>query len=77
MTDESPLTEVNPDSLEDLFSTSPLERKPEEWKLVVESLRAQRAKWAQQEAAGTKLSKAKAKAVPKALINLDDDDFSE
>ena len=33
MTDEpNPLSSTNPFSLEELFSLSPLERKPEEWK---------------------------------------------
>jgi hypothetical protein len=76
---ESPLVEVNSNSLEELFSTTPLERTPAEWKVVVEALRAQRSKWAQQEASGTKTTKAgpKATKAPKAIISLDETDFTE
>lgn len=74
----SPLSEANPASLEELFSTSPLERTPEELKVIVETLRAKRALWAQEELAGKKSSSTTKKA-PKAApaeISLDDLDFS-
>ena len=74
----SPLSEALPDSLEEIFSSSPLERQPHEWMQVVTAMRAMRAKWAQDEAAGAKRAKA-TRAAPKVKatqeLSLDDIDL--
>jgi len=66
-TTESPLAEALPNSLEDYFSSSPLERKPAEWAIIVQALRAQRAKWLVEEASGAKRASAPKKA-PKITV---------
>jgi hypothetical protein len=79
MTEPNPLSSTNPFSLEELFSLSPLERKPEEWKIVVEALRSQREKWVRDEEAGkkTKATKigGKAAKAPKIELSIDDLEF--
>ena len=73
----SPLTEANPLSLDELFSSSPLERSPQEMEIIVRALREKRALWAQEEASGKKSStagrkKAAEKKAPQQELSLDD-----
>ena len=75
MTEPNPLSSTNPFSLEELFSLSPLERKPEEWKIVVEALRGQREKWIRDEEAGKKTKATKIGKAPKVELSADDLEF--
>lgn len=74
---QTPLTETNPESLEDIFSCSPLDRKPEEWTKVVAELRRMREIWIKEEATGATKSRAakSAKAAKPKGVNLDLTDF--
>lgn len=76
---ESPLSEAAPQSLDELFSSSPLEREPHEWTLIVETLRANRERWLADEASGKKRASAPKsaplKAPPKEL-SIDDLDLT-
>lgn len=75
MTAESPLSEASPTSLEEIFSTSPLERTDAEWLATVSALRAMRDKWRSDELAGAKRASAPKKAPLKPApkeISLDD-----
>jgi hypothetical protein len=75
MTEPNPLSSTNPFSLEELFSLSPLERKPEEWKVVVEALRSQREKWTRDEEAGKKTKATKIGVAKPAKVELSLDDL--
>jgi hypothetical protein len=78
MTQTSPLAEASPESLDELFSTSPLGRTREEWLKVVEALRAQRARWQEDEAAGkTRGRKVKEGVKRLTMEELDKIDFSD
>lgn len=76
---ESPLEEVNPRSLDEVFNSSPLTHSKEDRALIIAELRAQRAKWAQAEAEGKRAPRPKAPAKPKLsseeLKNLSLDDL--
>lgn len=63
MSEQSPLTQVSPTSLEDLFNTDPdLFEGPDDPRVVqiVEALRIDRARWLAAEAAGKKPKKTEA-----------------
>ena len=72
----TPLSETSPFSLEEIFSTAPLDRTDEEWKRVVEALHDLRRKWQEAEAAGKRSlpKKSPLKPVPQELT-LDDLDL--
>lgn len=75
MTDASPLAEVSETSLDDLFASDPLGLAEQDIDRIVEELRAKRALWRQEEAAGAKKSKAKALAGPKLDLKIEDLDL--
>lgn len=62
---EQPLAEASTESLEELFNRDPLTLQKGDRRRIVEALRAQRAKWQVEEAAGAKRASAP-KAEPKA-----------
>lgn len=69
MTDStSPLSEVKPDSLEDLFSLDPRKLEDKDVQRIRSALRSQREKWEAQENAAKASPKPKAQAAP---ANLD------
>jgi len=74
-TNSSPLAEAQPESLDELFNMSPLEREPHEWERLVTSLRAWREKALAAELVGKPLRARKAKSKI-AAINPDEVDFS-
>lgn len=69
----SPLLEVKPDSLEDIFSKDPRTLEEKDLERIVAALRSQREKWNQAEAAGKKtLRQAKPKTTATATLTLED-----
>ena len=63
----SPLAEVSPISLDDLFSRDPLELTDQDIGAIVKELRRQRVNWLQAEASGAKSAK-KPKAAGKTQV---------
>lgn len=65
MTDDNPLREANPFSLDELMSRDPLalRREPKYIAEQVAALRRQREKWAEAEAAGKRVRNKRAKKV--------------
>ena len=67
------LAEALPTSLDELFSRAPLERSPADLEMIVRKLRADREKWAKDEAEGKKrATPAKAEKSPKQTFSMDD-----
>ena len=72
----SPLTTVNPRSLEEVFNASPASLSEVELEAVVIELRRQRVKWQEAEASGKKVSAQKAvKKSKEELLNMSLDDL--
>ena len=60
----SPLTEAEPESLDELFSRDPLELSTQDINKIVAHLRSLRHQWAADEAAGATKARKKGKAAP-------------
>ena len=72
----SPLTTVNPKSLEEIFNSAPASLTDEELEIAVVELRRQRAKWQDAEAQGKRVAAPKApKKTAKELMSLNIDDL--
>lgn len=72
----SPLTTVNPRSLEEIFNASPASLNDTELEAVVIELKRQRAKWQEAEASGKRVSAPKlAKKSKEELLNISLDDL--
>lgn len=72
----SPLTTVNPRSLEEIFNTAPGSLSEAELDSVVVELRRQRAKWQEAEASGKRTTAPKAvKKSKEELLNINLDDL--
>jgi hypothetical protein len=72
----SPLTTVNPRSLEEIFNAAPGSLSEAELDSVVVELRRQRAKWQEAEASGKRVSAPKAvKKSKEELLNINLDDL--
>jgi len=59
MTDQSPLAEASPKSLDELFSTDPLKLSDSDVDAIIAELRRKRALWAKSEAEGRKAPRTK------------------
>ena len=66
MTQDSPLSEADPQSLEALFSKDPLKYTQQDRRTIIDKLIAQRKAWEQAEASGAKSAPRASKGAPKA-----------